>query len=158
MENEMTMGTFGTIPRSLYLELYLYDTFNTDWVYTIGPLASRFVGNTDVTYERIGNKVTLFIPTITVTPKAPTGGNSLIFMVTTLPGEIASPFVQLQYITYDNSNPAVGTYVNSMVNISGISVFISKSISGADGFDAAGPDYFSNNYPRAYTYSTCIQI
>jgi hypothetical protein len=162
--NILSMGTFGLTPNPLYLEYYEYGQITTggftQWVYN-NPSGNKRVGKNIVSYERIGNRVTLYIPTIDLTqgaspsgntgnPSTPSAGNSLIFMQPDLPASLSSPFTQLLHVTYNDAS--IGTnYVNSMLNISGISVFISQDLSGAGGF-TSGSNFFSENLPRAYSY------
>jgi hypothetical protein len=159
-ENDMLNITQGPTVRSTFLEFYQFGSLTTDFEFIAlpgQPGGILFNNPVNITYERIGNMVTVWIPEIIGTPINSGSGSRIISNVTPLPAVIRTGIVHLSHITYNRSPVGPVDYINTMIRIfdsfiqiQGTNGGTSSDLSGGLSFSAI--DFFSKNRPRAYTY------
>ena len=159
-QNDMFNTTLGPTVRPTFLELFEFGSFTTGFQFAAagGDPAKAIPGTVEIAYQRIGNVVTVFIPTITGTPiNGPgVGGTSVIESTTSMPEIIRSTFNQIFHITYDSDSGGAGVFAQTMIRFAGPAINIHGPAGSLNNKNAGEGwldiDYFSNNRPTAYTY------
>jgi hypothetical protein len=159
-ENDMQNVTDGPTLRSTFLEFFQFGSFTTtfEFVATPGLAGDPLIMPNpliEIQFQRIGNMVTLWLPTLVTTPATSPFGSRVIANTTPMPLIIATNTVHLDHITFDNTSGS-GIFINTMVRILNQFIVIQGTFTGMTDLSGSASfslgDMFSNNRPRAYTY------